>query len=74
MLAGYIDESYTGEKEPVTFGLNCVYATYSGWFWIQTAWNKMLSNKNEEIEDAFEHYLKARPLAKSIFNSIGSSG
>ena len=52
MLTGYIDESYTGESEPVTFGLNCVYATYQSWFWIESGWNKVIEAKNKQLEKA----------------------
>lgn len=49
LLTGYIDESYTGEKEPVTFGLNCVYSTYPSWFWIEVGWNKVIAEKNCQL-------------------------
>ena len=49
LLTGYIDESYTGEEHPVTFGLNCVYATYQDWFWIETGWNKVIAAKNKQL-------------------------
>ena len=52
MLAGYIDESYSGENEPETFGLNCVYATYSSWFWIEAGWNKVIDAKNKKLKEA----------------------
>jgi hypothetical protein len=49
MLTGYIDESYTGENEPVTFGLNCVYSTYHAWFWMEVGWNKVIAAKNKQL-------------------------
>lgn len=50
IVAGYIDESYSGENPPLTFGLNCVLAAGSEWFWIENAWNKVLARKNKELE------------------------
>jgi hypothetical protein len=50
MLVGYIDESYSGEDEPETFGLNCVYSTYSAWFWIEAGWTKVIEAKNRQLE------------------------
>jgi hypothetical protein len=67
MLAGYIDESYTGEKEPVTFGLNCVYTTYSDWFWIQAAWCRVLAQKNEALLAAGR-----RPIRRYHSNEISN--
>jgi hypothetical protein len=46
MLAGYIDESYSGENEPETFGLCCAYAPFRDWFWIQSGWQKVIAAKN----------------------------
>lgn len=49
LLSGYIDESYTGEAEPVTFGLNCAVATWRDWFWIEAGWNNVIEKKNAEL-------------------------
>ena len=49
LLSGYIDESYTGEAEPETFGLNCAVATWRDWFWIETAWHNVIEKKNAEL-------------------------
>jgi len=50
LVVGYIDESYSGENPPLTFGLNCVVAAGSEWFWIESAWNRVLERKNKELE------------------------
>ncbi len=49
MLTGYIDESYTGENAPVTFGLTCVYSTWENWFWIANEWKKVIDAKNLQL-------------------------
>ncbi len=49
MLTGYIDESYTGENAPVTFGLTCVYSTWENWFWIANEWKKVIDAKKPPI-------------------------
>jgi hypothetical protein len=49
MLVGYIDESYSGENPPLTFGLSCVFAWGSEWTWVEMAWLKVLEQKNEEL-------------------------
>ena len=57
IVVGYIDESYSGEDPPLTFGLNCVVAAGSEWFWIENAWNKVLERKNKELEAQGRHII-----------------
>lgn len=49
IILGYIDESYSGEREPLTFVLSCVFTSGSEWFWINAAWDKVLAKKNAEL-------------------------
>lgn len=70
MLAGYIDESYTGEDEPITFGLNCVYTTYRDWFWIETGWKNVLEKKNKQLLESGRKPIK-RYHSKEISNFEG---
>ena len=52
VLMAYIDESYTGKAEPITFGLNCVYSSGADWFWITNEWQKVIQRKNGELLSA----------------------
>jgi hypothetical protein len=52
VLVGYIDESYSGENPPLTFGLSCLIAWGNEWPWIELAWNKVLEAKNSELINA----------------------
>ena len=67
MLTGYIDESYSGGNEPETFGLNCVYADYAAWFWIETGWIKVIKAKNKQLLAAGRAPIK-RYHSKEISN------
>lgn len=49
ILRGYLDESYDGQKTPRMFGLTCTMAQGSEWFWIETAWQKCLEEKNASL-------------------------
>jgi len=52
VIVGYIDESYSDEKPPLTFGLACLFAYGAEWTWIDLAWKKLLDDKNEELTAA----------------------
>jgi len=49
VIVGYIDESYSKERPPLTFGLSCLFAYGSEWSWIDLAWKKLLDDKNAEL-------------------------
>ena len=49
IIVGYIDESYSGEKPPHTFGLSCLLAMGSEWPWIELAIDKLIEDKNREL-------------------------
>jgi len=51
ILRGYLDESYDGQKTPRMFGLTCTMAQGSEWFWIETAWQKCLEEKNASLKE-----------------------
>ena len=67
LLTGYIDESYTGENEPVTFGLCCVYAPFKDWFWIENGWRKVIEAKNADLATQGRKSIK-RYHSKEISN------
>lgn len=48
ILRGYIDESYNSRF----FTLSCLLARPQDWMWIQSAWKKVLRQKNEELRRA----------------------
>jgi hypothetical protein len=70
LLTGYIDESYTGENEPVTFGLNCVYSTFYSWFWIEVGWKRVLDETNKQLIAAGRKPLR-RYHSKELSNFEG---
>ena len=49
VLVGYMDESYSGEKPPLTFGISCLFAFGNEWAWMEMAWKKVLEEKNAEL-------------------------
>jgi hypothetical protein len=49
IVVGYIDESYSGEKPPRTFGLSCLLAMGSEWPWVELAIHKLIEDKNREL-------------------------
>src|SRR5277367_4880849 len=51
ILVGYIDESYSKESPPLTFGLSCLLAYGNEWPCIELAWRKVLENKNRGLLD-----------------------
>jgi hypothetical protein len=48
VMRGYIDESYDSH----IFTLSCLMATPHDWMWIESAWKKVLRNKNKELKKA----------------------
>jgi hypothetical protein len=70
LLSGYIDESYTGEAEPETFGLNCAVTTWGHWFWIECSWNNVIEKKNTELIAAGRKRVR-RYHSKEISNFEG---
>jgi hypothetical protein len=49
IVVGYIDESYSGEKPPRTFGLSCLLAMGNEWPWVELAIHKLIEDKNREL-------------------------
>jgi hypothetical protein len=49
VLYGYIDESYSGENPPLTFGLTCVFTWFSEWPWMEMACKRLVEKKNTEL-------------------------
>jgi hypothetical protein len=70
MLTGYIDESYTGEQKPLTFGLNCLFARGNEWYFIANAWEKVIERKNAELIAAGRKPVK-RFHAVDLNNFVG---
>lgn len=70
IVIGYIDESYSGEIEPLTFDLSCCFTTGSEWFWIENAWRKVLEKKNKELTAAGRTPIK-RFHARDLNSFIG---
>jgi hypothetical protein len=48
MLRGYIDESYNKR----IFTLSCIVGTSHDWLWIESAWKKIIREKNKELRRA----------------------
>ena len=49
VIVGYMDESYSMERPPLTFGLSCLFAYGNEWSWIEMAWKKLIDDKNCEL-------------------------
>jgi hypothetical protein len=49
IVVGYIDESYSGETPPRTFGLSCLLAMGSEWPWVELAIHKVIEDKNRKL-------------------------